>query len=85
MQANQVSYVDSVSQTSLSVKKKGNLSTAAGEQAPANTPKAHVGTVSTNNITHFHEIARKTKRTNKWLSLNRLQLPVGENQYGSIK
>ena len=25
------------------------------------------------------------KRTNKWLSLNRLQLPVGENQYGSIK
>lgn len=25
------------------------------------------------------------KRTNSWLSLNRLQLPVGENQYGSIR
>ena len=25
------------------------------------------------------------KRTNTWLSLNRLQLPVGENQYGSIR
>lgn len=25
------------------------------------------------------------KRTNKWLSLNRLQLPLGENQYGSIR
>ncbi len=25
------------------------------------------------------------KRTNKWLSLNGLQLPVGENQYGSIR
>ena len=25
------------------------------------------------------------KRTNNWLSLNRLQLPLGENQYGSIR
>ena len=25
------------------------------------------------------------KRTNKWLSLNRLQLPLGENQYGSVR
>lgn len=25
------------------------------------------------------------KRTNKWFSLNRLQLPVGENQYGSVR
>ena len=25
------------------------------------------------------------KRTNKWLSLNRLSLPLGENQYGSIR
>lgn len=25
------------------------------------------------------------KRTNKWLSLNRLQLPVGENQFGSVR
>lgn len=25
------------------------------------------------------------KRTNSWLSLNRLQLPLGENRYGSIR
>lgn len=31
-------------------KNNGNLSTAAGEQAPADTPEAHVGTVSKNRV-----------------------------------
>ena len=43
-------HLDLTVQTMYSGKKKGNLATAAGEQAPANTPEANVGTVSKNSV-----------------------------------
>ena len=51
-----VSYVskkhhDLTVQTMYAGKNKGNLATAADEQASANTPKAHAGTVSDSSIT----------------------------------
>ena len=38
-------HLDLTVQTMYAGKNKGNLATAAGDQAPANTPEAHVGTV----------------------------------------
>lgn len=43
-------HLDLTVQTMYSGIKKGNLATAAGDQAPANTPEAHVGTVPNNSI-----------------------------------
>ncbi len=45
-------HLDLTVQTMYSGKNKGNLSTAAGEQAPANTPEANAGTVSNNSVPH---------------------------------
>ena len=43
-------HLDLTVQTMYAGKNKGNLSTAADAEAPAITPEAHVGTVSTSSI-----------------------------------
>lgn len=43
-------HLDLTVQTMYSGKSKGNLATAAGDQAPANTPEANVGTVPKANV-----------------------------------
>lgn len=48
-------HLDLTVQTMYSGKNKRNLATAAGEQAPANTPEANVGTVPTNSISQTNE------------------------------
>lgn len=48
-------HLDLTVQTMFAGKKKGNLATAAGEQAPADTPEANVGTVSTSIISNSAE------------------------------
>lgn len=51
-------------QTLYSGKNKGNLSIAAGEQAPANTPEANAGTVS-NDIILKDESSVNTNLSNE--------------------
>ncbi len=48
-------HLDLTVQTMYSGKNKRNLATAAGVQAPANTPEAHVGTVPSNSILNSAE------------------------------
>lgn len=51
--------------------KKGNLATVAGEQAPADTPEANVGTVSTNIISDkVEKINQKNEKSVKSLKLS---------------
>ena len=51
--------------------KKGNLATVAGEQAPADTPEANVGTVSTNIISDkVEKINQKSEKSVKSLKLS---------------
>lgn len=54
-----VKHKDLTVQTMYSGKNKGNLATAAGDQAPANTPEAHVGTVPSNSIRSENEKVKK--------------------------
>ena len=57
-------HLDLTVQTMYSGIKKGNLATAAGEQAPANTPEANAGTVSTNIISDkVEKINIKSEKT----------------------
>lgn len=52
-------HLDLTVQTMYSGKNKGNLATAAGDQAPANTPEAHDGTVPTPSIRNPNEVVNK--------------------------
>ena len=45
---------------------------------------SELNSYSTTSISNPVQTVKK-KRTDTWLSLNRLQLPLGENQYGSIR
>ena len=64
-------HLDLTVQTMYSGKKKGNLATAAGEQAPANTPEANVGTVSKNSVPH--NIEKSSGNTKQSLSAENTQ------------
>lgn len=56
-------HLDLTVQTMFAGKKKGNLATAAGEQAPADTPEANVGTVSTNIISNSAENVKENSKS----------------------
>ena len=65
--------------TSLTMKKDGTSLTSQLNDSAADSTSVP----STTSISDPVGVVKK--KTDAWISLNRLQLPVGENQYGSIR
>lgn len=78
----QVSKPVLVSMELLPTNQKGTTILDFSVVTSAYAKKALQGYINDNSILY---IEPNKKRTDNWLSLNRLQLPVGENQYGSVR
>lgn len=71
-------HLDLTVQTMYSGKNKGNLATAAGEQAPANTPEAHVGTVSNNSISKNNTSVNTSISENSENTTEKFSIPFNQ-------